>query len=43
MKIVFGAIALLVIFIASVAFKVSIWNECRETNSFFYCIHVISK
>lgn len=26
-----------------VAFQVSLWNECRETNSFFYCMHVLSR
>jgi hypothetical protein len=22
-------------------YEVSMWNECRETNSFFYCMRVL--
>jgi hypothetical protein len=31
------AIVFAVIIIASIAFQRSIWNECREINSFGYC------
>lgn len=26
-----------------VYYEVSIWNECRQTNSFLYCVRVVSK
>ena len=28
---------------AAVYYKVSVWNECRETNSGIYCWQLISK
>lgn len=40
-----GLVGLLVILIlaASVAWEYSVWEECRQTNSFLYCLRVLSK
>lgn len=27
----------------AVWWEVSLWNECRETNSFWYCVRVLGK
>lgn len=38
------AVAAVVLLIAfGVALQVSVWNECRETNSFLYCLRIISR
>jgi uncharacterized membrane protein YiaA len=31
----------LMFFAGVVVYEVSLWNECRATNSFFYCIRVL--
>ncbi len=27
----------------SVYLEISVWNECRQTNSFWYCMRMMSK
>ena len=29
--------------LASCVMTIGVWSECRATNSFFYCVHLISK
>ena len=45
MKTFFGvlaiAVVLLSIVVAAVAYEVMLWNECRGTNSWFYCMRVL--
>ena len=39
-----GITAVVVSFIAlAVWLEIGFWNECRETNSFWYCVRVLSK
>lgn len=33
--------AVLAVMLGSCAIKFSVWRECRATNSFFYCAHLI--
>lgn len=37
------AVALLVFFGFAVYWEYGIWTECRETNSFWYCVRILSK
>jgi hypothetical protein len=32
----------LVFIVAPIAYERMLWNECRATNSFFYCVRVIA-
>lgn len=36
-------IGITVVFVALGMYNVSLWNECRETNSWGYCMKVLSK
>lgn len=29
--------------VAAVCWEIDLWNECRTTNSFFYCMRVLGK
>lgn len=41
---VVGILALPVaILVGCVLFEVSLWNECRQTNRFFYCLRVLGR
>lgn len=44
-KIKFYGIILGILAVIALAFlwEVNIWNECRETNSFWYCVRVVSR
>jgi hypothetical protein len=37
-----GAIAVIGILYLVIWWKVSIWKECRQTNSWMYCVHMIN-
>jgi hypothetical protein len=40
----FLLVGVIVIAISVVAyFNYSVWKECRETNSFFYCLQLMNK
>lgn len=26
-----------------ITIQISVWNECRQNNSFFYCLRLVSK
>lgn len=41
--ILLAVVATLALFIFAGFVQVSVWNECRETNSFFYCMRLVSK
>ncbi|QTZ83278.1 hypothetical protein phiGM223_12 [Pseudomonas phage phiGM22-3] len=36
-------VALCALVAGCVAWNVSLWNECRASNSWMYCMHVLSK
>jgi uncharacterized membrane protein YiaA len=36
-------VGIVVVFGSLIAYNVSIWKECRQTNSWGYCMHVLSK
>lgn len=35
------AIGLVVIILFALYYEVSVWRECRQTNSWFYCMRVL--
>lgn len=37
------ALVVIAVFCLAVAWEVSVWNECRETNSRMFCWSLISK
>lgn len=40
----FGVMALVVTVILSIIYlEIGVWQECRATNSWFYCMRVLSK
>lgn len=42
--IVYGAAAAIAAFFAFLLWwNVSLWSECRETNSFFYCVRILGR
>ena len=41
--IVLGGLAVVAFLSFIIAWNVSIWSECRETNSFAYCLRLMSK
>lgn len=43
MKVPMIAIGVLLVFVIGIVCEVQVWNECRETNSFMYCMRVLSK
>lgn len=38
--IILGVVALLAL---GALYEISLWNECRQTNPWFYCMRVLSK
>lgn len=40
-KIGIGAVA--AILVISGWYEISLWNECRDTNSWYYCIRVLGR
>jgi hypothetical protein len=43
LKVIGGAALVLALIGGAIAWEVSIWNECRQTNSFFYCMRVLGR
>jgi hypothetical protein len=43
----YNAAAAIALFFALIAFaiwvEIGVWNECRATNSWFYCMRILSK
>lgn len=40
----FGIVALIIAAIVSMIYlEIGVWQECRATNSWFYCMRVLSK
>jgi hypothetical protein len=41
---VIGALALVLALIGgAIAWEISLWSECRQTNSWFYCLRVLNR
>ena len=36
------AIFLMVVIVFVVWWEIGLWNECRETNSFWYCLRILN-
>jgi hypothetical protein len=36
-------VAVLLVASVSLYLEISVWNECRQTNSFWYCMRMMSK
>jgi hypothetical protein len=36
-------VVVLIVVAVSVYLEISVWNECRQTNSFWYCMRMMSK
>jgi hypothetical protein len=43
MRAAFIACFIFVLMLVGIWMEINIWNECRETNSFWYCMRVLSK
>jgi hypothetical protein len=43
LKIICGIAVVLAVVGAAVAWEFSLWSECRQTNSWFYCARVLFK
>lgn len=38
-----GAIVVVVILVAVFSVQCSVWRECRDEHSFFYCVSLVSR
>lgn len=43
MKTILVYVGIFAIVLAAVWFEMQVWDECRQTNSFWYCMRVLSK
>jgi len=43
MKVVAIVVGVLMLAAVGIFLEVSVWNECRQTNSWFFCLRMMSK
>lgn len=43
MRLFLGIVLVVILFAATIYWKVGVWNECRLTNSFGYCFQLINR
>ena len=43
MKVAALWVLMVALVVGAIAYEVMVWKECRQSNSFFYCLRVLSK
>lgn len=43
LKVYLAILGMVAVVSLGVAYEIAVWNECRETNSWFYCMRLLSR
>ena len=43
MKQFFTGVGIVAVILLAIWYEMEVWSECRQTNSFMYCMRVLSK